>query len=119
MSSEQKDLLIHYQTPCINQLNPQRVTALQGVVVTSVVCGYAHTLAVTDEGGLYAWGANSYGQLGTGNKANSCTPTKVGEDLGRIVEVAATHYNHISAAITQDSRYSTPQFWSMRFVNHW
>ena len=88
----------------INQLNPQRVTALQGVVVTNVVCGYAHTLAVTDEGALYAWGANSYGQLGTGNKANSCTPTKVGEDLGRIVEVSATHYNHISAAITQDSR---------------
>ena len=50
----------------INQLNPQRVTGLQGVVVTSVVCGYAHTLAVTDEGSLYAWGANSYGQLGTG-----------------------------------------------------
>jgi len=88
----------------INQLNPQRVTALQGVVVTSVVCGYAHTLAVTDEGALYAWGANSYGQLGTGNKANSCTPTKMGEDLGRIVEVSATHYNHISAALTQDSR---------------
>ena len=49
----------------------------EGVVVTSVVCGYAHTLAVSDEGALYAWGANSYGQLGTGNKANSCTPTKV------------------------------------------
>ena len=45
--------------------------------MTSVVCGYAHTLAVSDEGALYAWGANSYGQLGTGNKANSCTPTKV------------------------------------------
>ena len=59
---------------------------------------------MTDEGALYAWGANSYGQLGTGNKANSCTPTKVGEDLGRIVEVSATHYNHISAALTQDSR---------------
>ena len=52
----------------INQLNPQRVTALAGVVCTRVVCGYAHTLAVTDEGALYAWGANSYGQLGTGNK---------------------------------------------------
>ena len=38
-------------------------------------------------------------------QANSCTPTKVGEDLGRIVEVAATHYNHISAALTQDSRW--------------
>ena len=40
----------------------------------------------------------------SGNKANSCTPTKVGEELGRIVEVAATHYNHISAAMSQDSR---------------
>ena len=50
---------------------------VQGVVITSVVCGYAHTLAVSDEGILYAWGANSYGQLGTGNKANSCTPTRV------------------------------------------
>ena len=39
---------------------------MQGVVVTMVVCGYAHTLAVSDEGALYAWGANSYGQLGTG-----------------------------------------------------
>ena len=39
-----------------------------------------------------------------GNKANSCTPTKVAEDLGRIVEVAATHYNHISAAMSQDGR---------------
>ena len=85
----------------INQLNPCRVTALQGVVVTSVMCGYAHTMAVTDEGGLYAWGANSYGQLGTGNKANCCTPTRVGQELGRVVEVGATHYNHISAAITQ------------------
>ena len=35
-------------------------------MITSVACGYAHTLAVSDEGALYAWGANSYGQLGTG-----------------------------------------------------
>jgi len=88
----------------INQLNPCRVTALQGVVITSVVCGYAHTLAISDEGALYSWGANSYGQLGTGNKANSCTPTRVGEELGRIVEIAATHYNHISSALTQKTQ---------------
>jgi len=40
---------------------------------------------------------------GDRNKANLCTPTKVGEDLGRIVEIAATNYNHISATLTQDS----------------
>ena len=52
-------------------------------------------MALSDEGHLYAWGANSYGQLGTGNKSNSCSPIRVCEDLGRIVDIAASHYNHI------------------------
>lgn len=42
-----------------------------------VACGYAHTLVLTDEGQVYAWGANSYGQLGTGNKSNQSYPTPV------------------------------------------
>eukprot|EP00095_Tigriopus_kingsejongensis_P000582 maker-scaffold372_size192401-snap-gene-0.50 protein:Tk00582 transcript:maker-scaffold372_size192401-snap-gene-0.50-mRNA-1 annotation:"rcc1 and btb domain-containing protein 1" len=88
----------------INQLNPSKVTALQNVVISKVVCGYAHTLALSDEGTLFGWGANTYGQLGTGNKANSCCPTKVATEIGRIVDIAASHYNHISAAITQDSK---------------
>ena len=86
----------------INQLSPSRVASVQGCVV-KVVCGYAHTLALSDEGELYGWGANSYGQLGTGTKANSCIPTRVAEDIGRVIDIAASHYNHISAAITQDS----------------
>ena len=46
---------------------------------------YAHTMALSDEGKLFAWGANSYGQLGTGNKANQVTPTQVAADKGRLV----------------------------------
>ena len=60
----------------VNQLSPCRVSALNNIVIIKVVCGYAHTLALTDEGHLYAWGANSYGQLGTGNKSNSNNPSK-------------------------------------------
>ena len=30
-------------------------------------------MALSDEGHLYAWGANSYGQLGTGNKLSDKT----------------------------------------------
>lgn len=85
----------------VNQLSPCRVPGLTNVVIIKVVCGYAHTLALTDEGELYAWGANSYGQLGTGNKSNSSSPIRVAESLGRIVEVAANHYSHISAAVSQ------------------
>ncbi|XP_071517707.1 RCC1 and BTB domain-containing protein 1-like isoform X1 [Panulirus ornatus] len=88
----------------VNQHNACRVTALQGVVITKIVCGYSHTLALSDEGSLWAWGANSYGQLGTGNKANQCAPVRVAQDLGRIVDIASSHYCHLSAAMTQNSK---------------
>ena len=67
-------------------------------------------MALSDEGHLYAWGANSYGQLGTGNKSNCCTPTRVCEDLGRIVDIAASHYNHIRQvfALYVSARNSVP-----------
>ena len=84
----------------INQLSPCRVSTLSGLVIVRVVCGYAHTLALTDEGLLYAWGANSYGQLGIGNKSNCSTPMRAAEDIGRITTIAATHYAHISAAVS-------------------
>ncbi len=58
-------------------------------------------MIILDEGDLYAWGANSYGQLGTGNKSNTSSPMRVCEDLGRITDVTASHYVHISAAIVQ------------------
>ncbi|XP_059985341.1 RCC1 and BTB domain-containing protein 2 isoform X4 [Lagenorhynchus albirostris] len=122
-----------------NQPIPRRVTGcLQNKVVVNiacgqmcsmavvntgeVACGYAHTLVLTDEGQVYAWGANSYGQLGTGNKSNQSYPTPVvvekdsccsqpslsptpdfphGTGCSRITEIAACHSTHTSAAKTQ------------------
>lgn len=34
-------------------------------------------MALTDEGDLYVWGGNGYGQLGLGTKSNACQPVKV------------------------------------------
>uniref|UniRef100_A0A2I3G8M1 RCC1 and BTB domain-containing protein 2 n=1 Tax=Nomascus leucogenys TaxID=61853 RepID=A0A2I3G8M1_NOMLE len=84
-----------------NQPTPCRVAALQGIRVQRVACGYAHTLVLTDEGQVYAWGANSYGQLGTGNKSNQSYPTPVTVEKDRIIEIAACHSTHTSAAKTQ------------------
>ncbi|XP_045144990.1 RCC1 and BTB domain-containing protein 2 [Echinops telfairi] len=66
-----------------------------------VACGYAHTLVLTEEGQVYAWGTNSYGQLGTGNKSNQSYPTPVVVEKDRIIEIAACHSAHTSAAKTQ------------------
>ncbi|XP_064413830.1 RCC1 and BTB domain-containing protein 2 isoform X2 [Latimeria chalumnae] len=87
-----------------NQPTPCRVATLQGVRVCQLVCGYAHTMALTDEGVLYAWGANSYGQLGTGNKSNYSYPVLVSMEKERILEIAACHSAHTSAARTQSGQ---------------
>ncbi|XP_043388880.1 RCC1 and BTB domain-containing protein 1 isoform X4 [Caretta caretta] len=84
-----------------NQLTPCRVAALHGVCVLQITCGYAHTLALTDEGLLYSWGANTYGQLGTGNKSNQLSPAQIMVEKERVVEIAACHSSHTSAAKTQ------------------
>uniref|UniRef100_A0A3B5K3X4 RCC1 and BTB domain containing protein 2 n=2 Tax=Takifugu rubripes TaxID=31033 RepID=A0A3B5K3X4_TAKRU len=87
-----------------NQQTPCRIAALQGVNVIQVACGYAHTIALTDEGFVYSWGANSYGQLGTGNKCNQAVPTLINTEKERMSEVAACHTSHTSAAKTQSGQ---------------
>ncbi|KAB1267662.1 RCC1 and BTB domain-containing protein 2 [Camelus dromedarius] len=79
-----------------NQPTPCRIAALQGIRVQRVACGYAHTLVLTDEGQVYAWGANSYGQLGTGNKSNQSYPTPivVEKDRSKIGNHCSESYCH-------------------------
>lgn len=48
---------------------------------TDVAAGYKHSLAVKEDGSVWAWGSNSHGQLGTGNRTMSIYPVRtVGVD---------------------------------------
>ena len=64
--------------------------------ISQIVCGYAHTMALSDEGALYVWGANSYGQLGTGNKANIVSPVRIAADKGRSDIRAHLHHRNMN-----------------------
>ncbi len=45
----------------------------------SLASGYFHTLLVTTNGTLWAWGSNGRGQLGLGSdRSNKLSPTQVG-----------------------------------------
>ncbi|XP_022652162.1 RCC1 and BTB domain-containing protein 1-like [Varroa destructor] len=88
----------------VNQMLPAKIDGLKNVTIQKVVCGFAHTMALSDEGTLYVWGANSYGQLGLGNKANQVNPVRMKTDQSRIIDVAASHYTQISAALTETSK---------------
>ena len=81
---------------CSNNLwkaiNPGYVTgSLENQRVVQVACGQLHTLALTEEGDVYSWGNNNYGQLGTGGDSAETDPVKVSGSNGfgsKVVSVA-------------------------------
>lgn len=48
-----------------------------GIVISSVAAGDSFSLALTEEGQLYGWGANDSGQLGDASFTNRSTPVAV------------------------------------------
>lgn len=40
-----------------------------GVTIVQIAAGKSHSMAVADDGRLFAWGNNSFGQLGLSDKA--------------------------------------------------
>jgi alpha-tubulin suppressor-like RCC1 family protein len=57
---------------------PTPVEALADVPIAHVSCGAKHTMALSADGDVYAWGLESSGQLGLGSyRTKAQTPTKV------------------------------------------
>lgn len=75
---------------------------LTGVV--DVACGYQHTLAVREDGTVWAWGANASGQLGDGTLEARAAPVQV-PGLGGARFVAAG-FGH-SVAVLADGQVYT------------
>ena len=78
--------------------------ALAGKTVTAIASGENHTLALTSDGQLFAWGNNEFGQLGDGTGFHRLTPVAVvmsGALAGKTVSAIAAGYHH-SLALTSD-----------------
>ena len=63
----------------------------------AVSAGAQHNLAIKEDGSLWTWGDNHYGQLGDGTKTGNTIPTKI---LSDVESVAAGSYH--SLAVTSD-----------------
>ena len=60
----------------IEILKPTRLNILERIV--KVDAGSDFTIALTEDGKLYAWGSNYFGQLGHPNALHLDTPTLIG-----------------------------------------
>ena len=65
-----------------------------------VACGYRQITAIKTDGTLWAWGTNTYGQLGLGDKTDRCTPVQVSTTINYWKQVSCKK-NH-TAAIRND-----------------
>ena len=70
----------------------------------SVSAGSYFTMAIKDDGTLWAWGNNSIGQLGDGTTVNRSIPTQIGNDNNW--ESVSTSFLHTLAIKTDGSLWS-------------
>ena len=50
-----------------DELSPTCVSSLLGVEIQGVAAGLWHTMCTSVDGGVYSFGGNQFGQLGTGS----------------------------------------------------
>ena len=79
--------------------------ALAGKTVVAVATGYLHSLALTSDGLVYAWGDGTYGALGNYSTTSSSVPVAVNTASGisalagkTVVAIAAGAYHSLALA---------------------
>ena len=66
--------------------------------VVTLDCGWGHTAAVTEDGGIYTWGMGEHGQLGLGSTESQWKPMRVGVDARvKAASCGARHTAFIAA----------------------
>jgi alpha-tubulin suppressor-like RCC1 family protein len=90
-----------------NRTQPVAVVAsgaLAGKTISAIAAGDEHSLALTAEGKVFAWGSNSFDQLGTEAWQDSSVPVAVdtrGALRGKTITAIAAGYRH-SLVLTSD-----------------
>ena len=110
--------------------SPAAVTqtgALSGKTVTDIAAGYYHSLALSQNGQVFSWGQNTYGQLGNNTSGQQQVPIVVGSvgalSSKTVTAIGASYYS--SAALTSDGMLATwgrndqGQLATGDFVNYW
>jgi len=82
---------------------PQLVTAFQDMRVVQISCGENHSLVLTEEGKVFAFGFNLAGQLGLGNTKNQHLPQLIPNLQDKIVRHISSD-RFCSVAITDEGQ---------------
>lgn len=71
-----------------NSWVPVQVSGLTGIISAAAATGAFHCIAIKDDNTLWAWGRNTYGNLGDGTVDNSAVPVKM-SNISDVAGIAA------------------------------
>jgi alpha-tubulin suppressor-like RCC1 family protein len=83
--------------------SPQLNEYLLNENIIDICCGSSHTLALTSNNGVYAWGWNYFGQIGIKSNRDVFKPIRVNEFNGEKVKAISCGLWH-SMALTESGR---------------
>jgi alpha-tubulin suppressor-like RCC1 family protein/subtilisin family serine protease len=106
--------------PGVYPTNPVPVTFADGTPLSNVVAvaaGWGHTVALQNDGAVWAWGWNEFGQLGNGTNINSLRPVRVPNLSGvRAISAGWAHTLALRYDLTADPAYGYEQWLKARFT---
>jgi alpha-tubulin suppressor-like RCC1 family protein len=66
------------QKQCIP--TPVKLSSFPSKKIKAFSCGSMHSIVLTEDGEVYTWGSNKYGQLGIGNTKNANKPQRINSE---------------------------------------
>ena len=78
---------------------PRPVPFPGGIGIKQIAAGNYHCVCIAENGQLFSWGDNYYGQLGTGNNSELGTPTKPSFYTGKRVLTVGCGNDHTLAVV--------------------
>jgi RCC1 and BTB domain-containing protein len=84
-----------------HQNTPQKIVLNNNQIIKSICCGRDHSLLLTTDGDIYAFGWNSFGQIGNENNTNQSNPVKITVSQ-KFNEIISSHLTNISVAKAVD-----------------
>ncbi|CAK9867327.1 unnamed protein product [Sphagnum jensenii] len=89
-----------------DQTSPQLLKTLVDQKITLVVCGWRHTVAITERGNVYSWGRGTSGQLGHGDAVDCHTPKRI--EILSVDGQACRHLEGSQSANPASSKWISP-----------
>lgn len=90
----------------MDHLIPHKLNALSKSFISQISGGWRHSMALTDDGKLYGWGWNKFGQIGVGDNIDHCLPQLVKFPSNQKVVQIACGWRHTLAVTERQNVFS-------------